>query len=458
MEKQMPPKRKISIFEVVNSCQPDKALKAGDKRYHDLSKGRGVKRSTRRRLVRQIQLAASQTYKHQLFTGHRGSGKTTELYRVKDALEKDGYIVAFFGASDSLDLNDVTFGDLMLAMVEGIAKQLGKQGLKIDEKHIKPIVNWFQKIEKEHIETEEAEAELKTVAEMGYTLPFVAKLVGSLTAAIRGKSVHTKKIRETLKENPGVLVGRVNDLIRAVQTKIHKDNKKGLVLIVDQLDRIHRKILVEKTNETIHDQIYIDHGDLMCSLDCHVIYTIPISMTLEAKVRRLSTIYDDAPLSLQMVRVKQPDNRPDPQGINAFSQLLAKRIPVDQVFEPRALDLLIRMSGGEPRFLLQLIQTACVLLDELPISLDIAQEACRDRRNSEFARAIQDNYWDRLVVTHKNRTLDKDPPTDELLFYRYILEYSNGEPWYDIHPLITSLKKFRELQQAQNIEPDPIEI
>lgn len=53
----------------------------------------------------------------QLFTGHIGCGKSTELLRLKKELEHEGFHVVYFESSQDLEMGDVDVGDILLAIV-----------------------------------------------------------------------------------------------------------------------------------------------------------------------------------------------------------------------------------------------------------------------------------------------------------------------------------------------------
>ena len=52
----------------------------------------------------------------QLFTGHIGCGKTTELGRLKAQLEEEGYHVVYFESNEDLEMSDVDVSDILLAI------------------------------------------------------------------------------------------------------------------------------------------------------------------------------------------------------------------------------------------------------------------------------------------------------------------------------------------------------
>jgi hypothetical protein len=83
------------LKNIYNAFDPFRALPAGDPVYVNCSEVRGEENI----LVdvgRQITLANRIT--HQLYTGHRGAGKSTELLRLQADLEAQGYKVVYFAA------------------------------------------------------------------------------------------------------------------------------------------------------------------------------------------------------------------------------------------------------------------------------------------------------------------------------------------------------------------------
>src|SRR5262249_38893082 len=78
------------------------------------------------RMAQKILLADAPTC--QILTGHRGSGKSTELARLRQTLEgpTDGehFFVVQIQADDELDRNDIDFPEVLIAIVRQVAEQL----------------------------------------------------------------------------------------------------------------------------------------------------------------------------------------------------------------------------------------------------------------------------------------------------------------------------------------------
>lgn len=74
------------------------------------------------------------------------------------------------------------------------------------------------------------------------------------------------------------------------------------------------------------------------------------------------------------------------------------------------------------------------------------QAALKDLRN-DFARPLGTNLYSILVSVYQGLDL-QDASSEEflsLLHGLYILEYTNGTLWYDVHPIIADLLKRRQL-------------
>jgi hypothetical protein len=114
----MPPAK--TLREAYNSVNPADPLPPGDPRYVDCTNVRGDE-DTVSRMFKTI--SYSDTYTHQLFTGHRGCGKSTELLRLQRRPEDDGFYVVYFAVDEDLDPNDMIYTDLLLSIARRVVAQ-----------------------------------------------------------------------------------------------------------------------------------------------------------------------------------------------------------------------------------------------------------------------------------------------------------------------------------------------
>ncbi|WP_343039315.1 hypothetical protein [Sodalinema gerasimenkoae] len=62
----------------------------------------------------------------QLFTGHLGCGKSTELLRLANELQKQDFHVIYFESSQDLEMGDLDVSDILLAIARRISESLSE--------------------------------------------------------------------------------------------------------------------------------------------------------------------------------------------------------------------------------------------------------------------------------------------------------------------------------------------
>src|SRR3569832_1331457 len=67
----------------------------------------------------------------ELFPGHIGCGKSTELLRLKAELEQEGFHVVYFESSQDLDLADVDITDILLSVAGQVSESLEAIKIKL---------------------------------------------------------------------------------------------------------------------------------------------------------------------------------------------------------------------------------------------------------------------------------------------------------------------------------------
>lgn len=394
---------------------------------------------------------------HQLFTGHRGCGKSTELLRLKKRLEDDRFYVVYFAADADLDANDLTYTDLLLSVARRVIAQTSKDEIDLGDA-LKTVERWFAEVVYEESEWKKVEQELTSQAEISLLLPKGIPLIGRvltrLTEQIKTGDEIKKQIRQKLDSKIPQLIGGLNDLLNRADVEVQRKGMKGVTVIVDNLDRVTRKDLGD--GRTSHDALFIEHGDQLCALRCHTIYTVPISMMYGLSARNLDGIFDRAHV-LPMIKSHEPREKgggPSEAGMQRLRDIIGLRIDVDALCEPEAIEYFCRACGGHPRDLMTLVRSSIEDADEAqpkPITRATARRA-EDQLVSAFARMIPEDYFEKLAAVYQTNKIKKDEDHQKMLFSQSVLEYSNEpeeagpekEPWHDVHPAVQKLKSFRE--------------
>jgi hypothetical protein len=152
-----------------------------DRQYYiDFSSVRGSK--IIESLKRTIALISPNEPTCQLFTGHIGCGKSTELLRLKAELEQEGFHVVYFESSQDLDMADVDITDILLSVAGQVSESL--EAIKIK---LKP--GYFTNLFTEIVDFLQTPIELEAEAELSIG-------IGKITA----KTKESPKLRRRLRE------------------------------------------------------------------------------------------------------------------------------------------------------------------------------------------------------------------------------------------------------------------
>ncbi|MGC1246984.1 MAG: P-loop NTPase fold protein, partial [Spirulinaceae cyanobacterium] len=217
----------LDLLRFFQACNPSKTLdlaKPEDRNYYiDFSGVRGGK--IIEALGRTITRLAPDDPTCQLFTGHIGCGKSTELLRLKANLEQQKFHVVYLQSSRDLDMVDVSISDILLAIARSVSESLEAKG-------IKPKPGYFANLF----------ADIKDFLQTPIDLSGEAELSVGI-ARITARTQESPKLREQLRQS---LEPRVEGILRAINEEILEPSigelkgrgYRGLVVIVDNLDRV----------------------------------------------------------------------------------------------------------------------------------------------------------------------------------------------------------------------------
>lgn len=257
-----------TLRDVFNTANPA-PLPSGDPRYVDCTEVRGNE-DVVRQLFQHItwsDLPATT----QLFTGHRGCGKSTELLRLKTQLEAADFAVIYFEADEVIDVEDVVYSDVLVAIVRQVYEGLRELDAGLPNDLLDDVFAWFAEVVYEYESAKAAAAALE--GEFKLSTPPILSGLGQILAKITGQlrtSVESKQqIRRRLDPQIAQLLDKINLLLLTGVAQLRKQGKQGLVVIVDNLDRIPFRALADGRGN-IHDALYIDHGEQLRACRCHL--------------------------------------------------------------------------------------------------------------------------------------------------------------------------------------------
>ncbi len=431
----------LDLQKFYQACNPSKTLVVSnplDKHYYiDFASVRGGR--IIEELKENITFFSPNEPTCELFTGHIGCGKSTELLRLKAELEGEGFHVVYFESSQDLELGDVDITDIMLAIARRVSESLESQEkLHLNEsKGLKSLLQGIAKLF-------QVELEVSAEASLG---------IAKITAKAKDSPELRNKLREYLgPRTKGILDSINEELLQPAIEKLKQRGKKGLVVIVDNLDRVESS--QKPWGRSQPEYLFVDRGEQLRQLQCHVVYTMPLSLRFSNDIERLTQRFMVNPKVLPMVPVLQRNGSVLDEGMYLLKQMvLARAFPlmpeeyrfdlIKNVFDsPDTLERLCCVSGGHVRELLMLLYDWIKKERRLPLSKNFLETVVKARCN-QMKLAISDDEWQLLREVARHKQVRGDEDYRSLVHSRFVYEYCDREgSWFDINPILVEAAEF----------------
>jgi hypothetical protein len=432
---------KLDLRTFFQATNPDRALFADNsqedsKYYIDFSSVRGG--HVIEDLKKTIAFFSPNQPTCQLFAGHIGCGKSTELQRLKVELQREDFHVVYFNSHKYLEMSDVDISDIMLAITHRVIESLENVGIRLEPSYFQRLFADMKSI-------------FMTPVDIHLKLSF---LIAEVSTRAQASREERNKFRNFLEPQIGKIIEEINsEILKPGIEQLKTKGKKGLVVIVDSLEKLDN--VAKPWKRPQHEYLFIDRGMLLSSLDCHLVYTMPLSLRFSNEYGNLTNRFPD-PKVLPMVRVKSREGAVCKEGLQKLrSMILARAFPdlidehrlskVTEVFDsPQTLDHLCHASGGHIRILLRLLNTCIHKEMKLPItrhSLDLVITEYRSGR----LLAIDHHEWILLAQVVKNKTVTRDDRYQALIRSMFVYEYRDSVgPWFDINPILSEAMELDE--------------
>jgi len=378
----------------------------------------------------------------QLFSGFSGSGKSTQLLRLKRDLEAHSYLVLYADAENYLNIREpIELEDLLVTIAGAFSDQLDPSLLT--DSYWDRLVNYLVKTD-------------VSIPEATFKTPNF-----SFKAELKSSPTFRQRIRKTIESRLPEFRRQVEVFVdEVVRTVYKKTPGRRVVFLFDSFEKLRGTTSNEREVIASVERVFGRSVDVLQLPGVHCVYSVPAFVQFfitNAKLELIPTI------KLWKKRLKGEEQPHDP-GLDVLRQLLEKRFGAPaqrRIFgEPDAqgrypiAETLIAASGGALRYLLRLFRESLLITQSLPISPAVAEQAIATVRN-DFKPSIEDARW--LDKIHREQAADPqtaDAPDVNrymrLLDSHMILLYKNETSWYDSLPLIRS-----EVDRILALNPDP---
>ena len=359
-----------------------------------------------------------------LFLGFKGCGKSTELNKLSNELDKIRFFIVKYSVRDELDVGDFDFRDFFISMALKIY-DIAEKDIKLN-KDIKEDFEAFA-LEITHISEKEIEKN------KGLGLSFSKIIMGKIGIEVKSREY----IRKELEMKISDLIRRLNILIGEVERK----SKKKMLIIVDDLDKVYRQQQAE-------DFFYKNYHQLL-QPNCYIIYTFPIALAFNPFFENVRHNFHED-FILPQPPVKNKKGEIIKENFNYYRKITEKRMNLELIDED-ALEHAILSTGKLSEFIL-VIRDASVKAytirneknrkDQKITKKEI--DAVLEKLRNTYDRTLTKEDIKKLIeINKKKEARDKtvnDDVVRTLLFSLTIVEYETEEGrWCEINPILLPL-------------------
>ena len=370
----------------------------------------------------------------QLLSGYRGTGKSTELKRLKARLEESGYLVFLCDVEDYLNLSTpIDVSDFLMvaagAFGEAVNERLEKDGHRLHEGYWERFRTFWNGL---GIEDPKFSASIET---------------GPVSVGIRGNLKNTPVFKEQLQKHMagrlGALVADVRKFFEGcVMTLRRCYGDREIVLLLDSIEHVRGTLADAEDVYGSVEELFAGHSEKLHLPSLHVVYTVP--PYLKVRCPGMGSLYGPGGFRvLPAIRLRTREGGRIPESFDAMERVVSRRGDWRRLLgEDRSpLDRLIRSSGGRLRDLLRLLAEVLLRAKSLPVPERTVDAAIGQVRSGLLPIPNNDALWLAEIADSHQRPAPERVGLLSLGWFSgaHLTVYDrNGEEWYDVHPLVAT--------------------
>jgi hypothetical protein len=355
-----------------------------------------------------------------LYSGHMGSGKSTELNKLMDEPEvKSNFFIVNYSVRDQLDPLNLNYIDVLISIGAKIFEKAVDENVDLDKKILEYLDNWKNKI----IERTKSDVVTKAGGLSVNIKLYFLELLGK----IQREHETRETIRQTIEPQLSELIDIINSIIDGINVRI----KKEIIVCIDDLD----KLGFDKAKE-----LFYLRGIPLTQPRCKIIFTIPLNLKCSDEFKKLLQFFNESWVLPNIKIADKKTGKPDKAGYDKMTEYVDRRMNLSLI-DKDALNTAIRYSGGVFREMARIMQMACnyaVADGEDKLSVKQIEQAAGEIRN-EYRLFLTEDQYSRLRKCRETRELRNSDQFKDLLGNLSLLEYRNKENWCDVNPIVLPL-------------------
>lgn len=359
-------------------------------------------------------------------SGHRGTGKTTELLKLRNNINDTKCFLTVFCdvGNEELDLNNIDFVDIVIFMLESLVKELQEKKIDINNEDLETFYNWYNERISEINDKTDTSASIEIEANTGISIPSFFKLITKTKAKLSASQDTKDTIRRVFTNKFSDFSLKFNEfIIKVNETLNNKDIAKNLLFIIDGFEKIgtledRKKILIENSNKFVE-------------IDSNMIISLPIE--LFSQISTLSNF--STPISFPLITLNET-------GVTKFKEFIDKRIDRSLFKDETVVEQIIKYGAGSPRETLKIIQEAYYEAEDEFIDIKSVIDA-KNKISNEITNYLTKDEITVLKDFKNNATIPYSDTLASLLVKKVILEYSDEER--KLNPIISENETYKKL-------------
>ena len=369
-----------------------------------------------------------------LFTGQRGTGKSTELQRLQKTprTARHRRVLCRHGRVPILLTKPIEISDFLISISGALSDRIAAD--RRFGQNLAGLSYWdrLKNFLQTKVEFKEVSAKLGAV---------------DIKAALKGDPDFKEKLQMAARGHVTQLVRESHLFLEDAVTSLRQNPTNSdlkVALLVDSVERV-RGVGGDETMkvfESVRD-LFFGHAEHLRIPFVHLVYTVPPYLSVlapaagslmgGATVRRLVSthIFED--------RSRESDNK----GLALLRGVIEARYSEwRKIFSQEALDRLALSSGGDLREFFRLLRLCLPAVQDdaqLPLSAEAVAHAENAARTEMLPIPSNHLAWLKRIAKSHAPCLKEEadlPLLAHFLDNRLVLNYRNGDDWYDVHPLL----------------------
>ncbi len=367
----------------------------------------------------EVELAVDRTA--QLVTGPRGSGKSTELLRLKKRFEEIGYqvayidLLAYVNRSTSVDIIEI-----LIALALGVADVSDRAEAPSGEstQWRARFQDWFNRL----VDSTSASLQIGP-ARAGF----------DLASLLRESPDFLTRLRQQLAFHIPRLHAEVDEFIRSVADDRVVPGGPGFVVIVDSLEKLRGTTSNNADVQASVERLFVHHGALLRFDAFHAIYTVPVHLKFTNP--GALGLFNGSVRMVPILKVHDQNGADLEETIAELVELVGRRIKSELLLgDPELLRKIILASGGHIRDLLRIVREVINLAfgrrSSLPAEPSIVDQAIAQIARDLSQLSAEDADFLRLVARSRGTLKPSEeqiPRLARLLDQHLLLVHSNTD-------------------------------